>query len=438
MYRCTATRGGAAPGGIPKAPVRKWSASIGGKLTQPVIAGGKVFVASVDSHTVFALSAGGGKELWRYTAGGRIDSSPTVYKGTVLLGAADGWIYCLGAADGRLVWRFRAAPADRLVGVYGQLESAWPVHGAVLVQNDTLYATAGRSSYMDGGIVLYRIDPVTGKELSRTMVYHLDPDTGKQLTKEGGFNMAGTTSDVLTGDGEKVYLKYFGFDRDGKRTAATKDHLFAIAGLLGEEWFVRSYWVVGKGMPGAGWGGWANAARSFPAGRILCFNDDKVYGYGRRTVSGGPTGHKADAYHLFAASRKAAATPPPAPQPRKKKAPKGRPRRRRAPAKRQPLWSDAQSLIVRAMVLASDRLAVAGPVDLGKKTPKVLAFENEAEARAAFEGRKGIYLRIVSAADGKKISEVKLGVMPVFDGMSAAGGRIYLSLKDGSIACFGK
>ena len=55
----------------------------------------------------------------------------------VLFGSADGWVYCLGAADGQLVWRFRAAPAERLVAAYGQLESLWPVHGAVLVQNDT-------------------------------------------------------------------------------------------------------------------------------------------------------------------------------------------------------------------------------------------------------------------------------------------------------------
>jgi len=431
MYRADPTRSGAVSSAIPDAPVRKWSASIGGKLTQPVVASGKVIVASVDSHTVFALSADGGKELWRYTAGGRIDSSPTLYKGTVLFGSADGWIYCLGAADGKLAWRFRAAPTDRLVSAYGQIESAWPVHGAVLVQNDTLYATAGRSSYMDGGIVLYRIDPLTGKQLSRTMVYHLDPDTGKQLTKEGGFNMAGTTSDVLSGDGDRVYLKYFGFDREGKRTSDASDHLFSITGLLGEEWFVRSYWIVGRGMPGAGWGGWARAANAFPSGRILCFNESIVYGYGRQKVAAGPTGHKADAYHLFATSRKA--KPAPSPQPKRK----GR-RRRRRPSKAKPIWSDAKSLTVRAMVLSPDRLAVAGPVNLGKKDPKLLAFENEPEARAAFEGRKDIYLRVVSAADGKKISEVKLDAMPVFDGMSAAGGKIYLSLKNGSVVCFGK
>ena len=436
MYRHDAARSGAASAIVPAALKQQWSAPVGGKLTQPVVAGAVVFVASSDTHTVHALAADdGGREIWRFTAGGRIDSAPTVYNGTVLFGSADGWVYCLGAANGRLAWRFRAAPAERLISAYGQIESVWPVHGSVLVQNDALYVTAGRSSYMDGGIVLYRIEPATGKELSRTVLYHLDPKTGRQIPTESGFNMDGTTSDILTGDAESVYLKYFAFDRAGRRTQEAGDHLFAIAGLLGEEWFVRSYWIVGKGKPPAGWGGWARAAGAFPAGRILCFNKGAVYGYGRQTVAGGATGHKADAYHLFGASRRAA---PSKPLPKPKPAQRRRRRRTGGPKKGPPMWSNAESLIVRAMVLGDGKLVVAGPVDLGKKTSKILAYQNEAEARAGFQGKKGIFLRVVSAADGKTVSQVKLDAMPVFDGMSAAGGKVYLSLKNGSVACFGK
>jgi len=74
------------------------------------------------------------------------------------------------------------------------------------------------------------------------------------------------------------------------------------------------------------------------------------------------------------------------------------------------------------MVLGKDRLAVAGPRNLGDKDPNLLAFKNEPEARAGFEGRKGVYLRIVNAADGSRISESELPAMPVFDGLSAANG----------------
>ena len=99
--------------------------------------------------------------------------------------------------------------------------------------------------------------------------------------------------------------------------------------MLGEEWFVRTYWIVGEGMPAAGWGGWANAANTFPSGRILCFDGDTVYGYGRERLAGGPVGHRADTYRLFAMERTAAA--PPARRRGKKKTP--------APAV-EPLWAD--------------------------------------------------------------------------------------------------
>jgi len=424
MYRHDPHRSGSTSSRIPDAVHEMWSTSVGGKLTQPIIAGGMVFVASTDAHTLHGLAADDGREVWRFTAGGRIDSSPAVWNQTVIFGSADGWIYCVGAADGGLVWRFRAAPADRLVGVHGQLESIWPVHGAVLIQNDTIYATAGRSSYLDGGIVLYRLDPATGNELSRTTLYHLDPDTGAQLVPEAQFNMEGTTTDILSGDGDLVFLKYFTFDRDGARTETTRPHLFSITGLLGEDWFVRTYWIVGQGMPAAGWGGWAHASNTFPSGQILCFNSDTVYGYGRENLAGGPVGHRADTYRLFGMNR-AGAAPPAAKQGKSKPS-----------AAAEPLWTDFQAPIVRAMVLGGDRLAVAGPREWGDKDPDLLAFTNEPEARAGFEGAKGVYLHIVSSADGKRISACELPAMPVFDGLATANGRLYLSTLDGKVLCY--
>ena len=57
------------------------------------------------------------------------------------------------------------------VGAFGQLESAWPVSGSVLVLDDQVYAAAGRSSFLDGGIFLYCLDPATGKLLKSRSAY---------------------------------------------------------------------------------------------------------------------------------------------------------------------------------------------------------------------------------------------------------------------------
>ena len=67
-----------------------------------------------------------GETAWRFTTGARVDSPPTIYRGRVLFGSADGWVYCLRASDGVLAWRFRAAPAERLIPMYGALTSTWP------------------------------------------------------------------------------------------------------------------------------------------------------------------------------------------------------------------------------------------------------------------------------------------------------------------------
>jgi hypothetical protein len=43
----------------------------------------------------------------------------------------------------------------------------------------------------------------------------------------------------------------------------------------------------------------------------------------------------------------------------------------------------------------------------------------------------------MSAAYGKVLGEYSLEAEPVFDGMVAAYGKLYLSLKDGSVVCYG-
>jgi hypothetical protein len=43
----------------------------------------------------------------------------------------------------------------------------------------------------------------------------------------------------------------------------------------------------------------------------------------------------------------------------------------------------------------------------------------------------------VSAADGKMLAKHELTAAPVFDGMAAAGKRLYLATVDGALQCLG-
>jgi hypothetical protein len=106
-------------------------------------------------------------------------------------------------------------------------------------------------------------------------------------------------------------------------------------------------------------------------------------------------------------------------------------------------WTQPLPLHVRAMVLAGRTIFVAGPPDLVDEEEAVKNFADPAvqaklaEQSAALDGRHGALLLAVSAASGEKLAEHKLAALPVFDGMAAAGGRLYLALADGSVLCFG-
>jgi hypothetical protein len=87
------------------------------------------------------------------------------------------------------------------------------------------------------------------------------------------------------------------------------------------------------------------------------------------------------------------------------------------------------------MLLARQTLLVAGPADKVTEVPhEPAAVDPLAEA---LETRRGGRLLVVSAADGKTLADHELESPPVFDGMAAAQGRLYLATKGGRLVCMG-
>lgn len=128
--------------------------------TSPVTVGTLKLVGVVNEHRLEARQ--GNRVAWSYVAGGRISAPPVVHQGKVYFGSHDGYVTCLNAGDGRRLWRFMAAPNDRRIVAYGQLESSWPVYG-VVVHQGLIAASAGRHPELDGGIYFYGLDPDTGQ-----------------------------------------------------------------------------------------------------------------------------------------------------------------------------------------------------------------------------------------------------------------------------------
>ena len=458
-YRHDPARSSFTKAEVPAELKRAWETELGGKLSSVVVAGNKVFVASVDTHTVYALDAASGETLWSFTAGGRVDSPPTIYQGRALFGSADGWVYCLRASDGTLAWRFRAAPQNQRLTAFEQLESVWPVHGSVLVQDDVVYCVAGRSMFLDGGLRWLRLDPKTGRKISETILDDRDPETGQNLQVHvKGLNMPAALPDILSSDGNYVYMRTQRFDLDGvRRQIAPTDvtdqlgegrHLFCTTGMLDGSWLHRSYWIFGKSIA-SGAGGWPRAGKVTPAGRLLVLDGSNVYGYGRR-----PEYYKWTTpmeYHLFASAREPEIVKPAKPTSRQQ-----RQKQRSSTTKPVYHWSRDVPLYVRAMVLtrcpdlrretqgqADKTLFMAGPPDIideeevfSRPDARGLG-EKLREQTAALEGQKGALLWVVSVSDGKKLAQYNLESVPVWDGMAATNGRLYLSMKNGRVLCFG-
>ena len=452
IQRGNAARSGHVKTTVPAGELKKaWQAGLGGKLSPPVIAAGKLFVAAVNTHQVHALDAVSGRNLWSFTAGGRVDSAPSIWQGRVLFGCADGYVYSLRAADGALQWRFRAAPEDRQHFAFEQIESVWPVSGSVLLYHDILYCVAGRSMFLDGGLRLLRLDPRTGEKLSETILDERDPQSQSNLQVHvKGLNMPTALPDILSCDGRNIYMRTLPFDLEGNRQVVgytevrsqqgDDRHLFSPTGFLDDTLWHRTYWLYGRAFA-SGAGGYYRAGRLVPAGRILAFDDENIYGYGRRWQYYRWTTPLE--FHLFAAPK----------QPELVRMGVEPPKRRRRDGKPKgnlsgtPVtrfgytWSDELAVQVTAMALADKTLFLAGPPDVIDEERAVRSLDSPelrqklAEQEAALQGKLGSLLVAVSAANGGQLAAVRFDSAPVFDGLAAANGRLYLSTLDGQVIC---
>jgi len=448
-FRGSANRSGSTTAAVPTDLKLAWKAKIGDGLTAPVIGEGLALVADIDRHTLHAIHANSGMPAWTFTAGGRIDSPPTIWRGHVLFGSADGFVYCVQAADGAEFWRFRAASGDHRLFANGQLESVWPVHGSVLVLADpdrgtdraTVYCVAGRSMWLDGGLRILRLDAQSGELLSENVLDDRYPGTDNKLQHDILWpNLPTALPDVLSSDGKHIYMRAQPFDLTGKRTevitprrANEQDgptaHLFSPTGFLDDSWWHRTYWIFGRSFVG-GAGGWSQAAYATPSGRILAVDDGKVYGFGRLTkqVRGTP-----NVYHLFACNAQ--------PELIKTNEKRTESNRRPVPTRVKYAWSNSAPLLVRGIVSTRDSLFVAGPPVVADEGDVYSQYgspdiQNQmAEHVAAFAGEKGGLLLAVAKTDGERQAAFRLDSAPVFDGIAAADGRLYMAMLDGTLVC---
>lgn len=168
--------------------------------TVPTSAGGLVFMGGEDGK-VRALDAQNGQLRWEHSTPSPIKAPPTIAEGRAYFGSGDGYAYALEAATGRLLWRFRAAPVERHIMVYGSLASTWPVNSGVLVQDGTAYFAAGIIDH--DGTYVYAVDAVTGEiKWQNISSGHLSEELRKGVSAQGNLTIRG--DQLLLAGGNQV------------------------------------------------------------------------------------------------------------------------------------------------------------------------------------------------------------------------------------------
>lgn len=454
-YRQNAHRSGSVAVDVPDELEPRWSRRFGGQLTQPVVAGGRAFVVRRDAGTLHVLDFHDGQLLWSKTVAGGIDSPPSVLGNLVVFGSRDGFVYCLRASDGQQVWRFRGGPEDRQVVSHNRLESAWPTHGSLLLLDGLIYGTAGRSSFVDGGIYLYALDPASGELLHEARLQGPEPDIGKPSYP---FHKDGHRADVLTTDGQYVYMGRTVLDHtlevvepERIRMVGTQRgdqleyrrmpgmRLVATGGFLDDTFWNRTWWMYTHVWPS-----YHYAQQAPKSGQLLVFDDKNTFTVKHFTTRNrhSPMFFPGGGYLVFADDNDNEpllyrGEGEPAPIEWEPELPastrwsihqdaavdKGPGFTRAAPA----VWTSWVDVRVEAMVLAGEQLCLAG-------TPDEVPAD---DPLAALEGRMGGVLKTVRAQDGAPLAEYPLSSRPVFDGLIAAQNRLLLCLQDGSVLCLG-
>jgi outer membrane protein assembly factor BamB len=396
-YRRNNARSGSTPETLPAELKVKWKFKVSTVPSPPIIAENKVFISDKEAHTIIALNSETGKKIWDFTTGGKIDSPPTYYNGNLYFGSRDGWLYCVNAADGTLAYKFKDLP-DRLLCSYEQIESAWPINGSTLINNDTLYFSAGISSFVNGGLFLYGLNPLTGEIKYQNHKYGPFNEKTKLNIPNKGFK-----NDIFVGGAEGFYLRFQGFNYDLSDKKTNEYHLVPSAGFLDDEPQHRTFWTISNSQVGKGL---TKGIRL--DGDIMAFDGERCYivqGFltnRQSTFDPRTGGYDLIAYHNGAKGNGTSFSE---------------------------VWRNKIPLTGKAILLANEKLFIAG-------TPVNFKENIASELSASHKGDRGGILWVAAAADGTKLAEYKLEAAPQWDGMAAANNKLYITLKDGTVACY--
>jgi outer membrane protein assembly factor BamB len=202
----------------------------------PVVLGKTLFLSSSRTDSVTALDTDTGAEKWSFLTDGPVRFAPVAWEDKVYFVSDDGYLYCVAAADGALLWKFRGGPSDRKILGNGRLISTWPARGAPVIADGTVYFAAGIWPFM--GIFLHALDARTGAVVWTNSgdgsLYIKQPhsaDAFAGVAPQGPLVVAGTR--LLVPGGRSVPACY------DRQTGKLLYYRLAEHGKIGGSWQVR-------------------------------------------------------------------------------------------------------------------------------------------------------------------------------------------------------
>jgi hypothetical protein len=87
------------------------------------------------------------------------------------------------------------------------------------------------------------------------------------------------------------------------------------------------------------------------------------------------------------------------------------------------------------MLLAKNHLYVIGARDVLDELNRSNLSKDNTEQDEHMSGTHGSVLAVVDPGSGRVVNRQEFDFFPVFDGASAADGKIYVACQDGTIVC---
>ena len=178
MWRYDSNRGASSPDSLPENLHLQWTRQLPEPIpawpreqtkllfdlkSEPVVMGQRIFTPSNRNDSVTAYDTRSGKELWRFYADGPVRFAPVAHRGKVFFTSDDGFLYCVSAENGQLIWKVNGGPGERRILGNHRLVSSWPARGGVVLHRDRLFFAASIWPFM--GIFIHAVDPESGEIL---------------------------------------------------------------------------------------------------------------------------------------------------------------------------------------------------------------------------------------------------------------------------------